>query len=128
MSHLVPQNSAGLIGSPPLKPATPPVLATCSSSLGTFRPLSLAMAPVWSCTATTSAPASANSLPAVPPTLPKPCTATRAPSMLRPICAAASQAMVNTPRPVASRRPSEPPTSTGLPVTTPVAVSPMFIE
>ena len=31
-------------------------------------------------------------------------------------------------RPVASRRPSEPPRSMGLPVTTPVAVEPVFME
>jgi hypothetical protein len=79
MSHSQAQKSAALVmASPPLKPATPPVLATCSSSLGTARPLSLATPPVWSCTATTSAPASANSLPAMPPTLPKPCGHARA--------------------------------------------------
>ena len=44
--------------------------------------------------------------------------------MSRPMCLAASTPTVNTPRPVASRRPSEPPRSTGLPVTTPVAVEP----
>ncbi len=86
------------------------------------------MVPVWSCTATTLAPASANSLAAVPPTLPKPCTATRAPSSTSPVRRAASTPTVNTPRPVASTRPSEPPSSTGLPVTTPVAVAPVFME
>jgi hypothetical protein len=67
-------------------------------------------------------------LAAVPPTLPKPCTATRAPSIGRPVSLAASTPTVNTPRPVASTRPSEPPRSTGLPVTTPVAVAPTFME
>ena len=33
-----------------------------------------------------------------------------------------------TPRPVASRRPADPPSSIGLPVTTPVAVAPSFME
>jgi len=45
-----------------------------------------------------------------------------------PVSLAASTPTVNTPRPVASTRPSEPPRSTGLPVTTPVAVEPVFIE
>ncbi len=41
---------------------------------------------------------------------------------------AASTPTVKTPRPVASRRPSEPPRSTGLPVTTAVAVAPSCME
>ena len=45
-----------------------------------------------------------------------------------PCRAAASCPTVKTPRPVASRCPSEPPRSIGLPVTTPVAFSPTFIE
>ena len=56
------------------------------------------------------------------PTLPKPCTATRAPSRSRPMRRAASRPVTKTPRPVALTRPSEPPRCIGLPVTTPVAV------
>jgi hypothetical protein len=41
---------------------------------------------------------------------------------------AASRAAMNTPRPVASWRPRLPPSAIGLPVTTPVAVPPRFIE
>ncbi|MNV68623.1 hypothetical protein D3C71_1614890 [compost metagenome] len=111
----------------PGKPATPPVLATCACSAAASMPPSFTIVPVWSCTATSLAPTSQNSLAAVPPTLPKPCTAMRAPSIFRPVWCAASRPTVNTPRPVASRRPSEPPRSTGLPVTTPVAVSPVFM-
>ena len=45
-----------------------------------------------------------------------------------PMRRAASRPVTNTPRPVALTRPSEPPRSIGLPVTTPVAVEPVFIE
>ena len=41
---------------------------------------------------------------------------------------AASQPTTNTPRPVASTRPRLPPSAIGLPVTTPVAVEPSFME
>ena len=58
------------------------------------------------------------------PTLPKPCTATVAPLMSKPRCLAASRVTIITPRPVASRRPSDPPISIGLPVTTAVDVWP----
>ena len=91
-------------------------------------PLSFWMVPVWSCTATTIAPLAANILAATEPTLPKPCTATRAPSMLMLRRRIASRPTTNTPRPVAATRPSEPPSGIGLPVTTPVAVAPTFIE
>src|SRR6218665_1514288 len=67
------------------------------------------MVPVWSCTSTTRAPACANSLPAVPPTLPRPCTATRAPSIGKPMRLAASTPTGNTPRPLASTPPTNRP-------------------
>jgi hypothetical protein len=41
---------------------------------------------------------------------------------------AASRPVTNTPRPVAFTRPRLPPRWMGLPVTTPVAVAPTFIE
>ncbi|MFM2053630.1 MAG: hypothetical protein RL456_1667 [Pseudomonadota bacterium] len=91
-------------------------------------PSGLAMVPVWSCTATIFAPAPTNISAAAEPTLPKPCTATRAPSRFSPRRRAASRPVTNTPRPVALTRPSEPPRWMGLPVTTPLAVAPTFIE
>ena len=73
-------------------------------------------------TATTRAPSSSASLAVTRPTSPKPWTATRAPSTGIPRCRQTSTMQVTTPRPVASVRPSEPPISTGLPVTTPGTV------
>ena len=61
ISQSTPQNSSAFITSAPAKPPTPPRVFTCASSAGTSRPLLLKMVPVWSCTATTLAPASANS-------------------------------------------------------------------
>ncbi len=60
----------------------------------------------------------------IEPTLPNPCTATVAVLMSKPRCLADSRAEIITPRPVASRRPSDPPSSSGLPVTTAVDVWP----
>jgi hypothetical protein len=60
----------------------------------------------------------------IEPTLPNPCTATVVPLMSKPRCFALSRVEIMTPRPVASRRPSEPPISSGLPVTTAVDVWP----
>ncbi len=105
-----------------------PLCEAYSIIAGTSRPAGSNSVVRWSCTATTLAPASWNSLAATAPTLPKPCTATRAPLISRPILRAASEPTTNTPRPVASWRPSEPPSEIGLPVTTPVAVLPEFIE
>ena len=51
-----------------------------------------------------------------------------APASLRPMRLAASTPVTYTPRPVAFTRPSEPPRWIGLPVTTPVAVAPTFME
>ena len=65
---------------------------------------------------------------ATEPTLPNPCTATRAPLRDLPIRASASRVTIIQPRPVASRRPSEPPISTGLPVTTAVTVWRLCME
>ena len=44
--------------------------------------------------------------------------------MSKPTCFADSRATIITPRPVASRRPADPPISSGLPVTTAVSVWP----
>ena len=47
---------------------------------------------------------------------------------MRPICAPASAAASTTPRPVADSRPSDPPNSIGLPVTTPGTMWPTLAE
>jgi hypothetical protein len=60
--------------------------------------------------------------------LPKPCTATVAPRWSTPASRRALKAAYMTPRLVAPPRPSEPPTDTGLPVTTPVTCSPCARE
>ena len=91
-------------------------------------PLSLWTPPFQSVTATMRAPWRARRSADTDPTLPNPCTATRAPFRLMPTCLAASRVAIITPRPVASRRPSDPPISTGLPVTTDVVVWPTCIE
>ncbi len=62
------------------------------------------------------------------PTLPKPCTTTFVPCSFMPSFFSASRVTIMHPRPVASRRPSDPPISTGLPVTTAVTVCRLCIE
>ena len=90
-------------------------------------PAVLTTVPLTSWIATIFAPASKKILAAALPTLPKPCTAIRAPSSFTPTFRMAASPVTNTPRPVASARPSDPPSATGLPVTTPVAVLPVFM-
>ena len=85
-------------------------------------PFSLKTPPFQSVTATILAPSFAIRSAETEPTLPKPWTATLAPSMLIPRCLADSRVVIMTPRPVASRVEQRPPISTGLPVTTAVAV------
>ncbi len=92
------------------------------------RPLSFWTPPFQSVTPMIFAPSRAISSAPMEPTLPKPCTATLEPFSEKPRCLAASRATIIAPRPVASRRPSEPPISTGLPVTTDVDVWPTCIE
>ena len=65
---------------------------------------------------------------ATEPTLPKPWTTTRVPSIGIRKRLSASRVTSIQPRPVASRRPSEPPISTGLPVTTAVTVWRLCME
>ncbi len=65
---------------------------------------------------------------ATDPTLPNPCTATRVPSIGIRRRLSASRVTSIQPRPVASRRPSDPPISTGLPVTTAVTVWRLCME
>jgi hypothetical protein len=65
---------------------------------------------------------------ATDPTFPKPWTTTRVPSTGMRRRFSASRVTSIQPRPVASRRPSEPPISTGLPVTTAVTVWRLCME
>ncbi len=63
------------------------------------------------------------------PTLPKPWTATLAPAMSRPMPArGVTRSCRRTPWPVASERPTDPPSESGLPVTTPGTEYPLCIE
>ena len=73
-------------------------------------------------TASTRAPASWHIRAATDPTLPNPWTTTRLPESVKPRRGAASRAISMSPRPVASTRPREPPSESGLPVTTDVTV------
>ena len=83
------------------------------------RPRSLTIPPSTSLTAITVAPASAVSNRArCPPTFPNPWITTRLPLSGIPKSRPYSIMTYMTPRPVASSRPSEPPSDTGLPVTT----------
>ena len=65
------------------------------------------------------APWSARMSARLEPTLPKPWTATLRPSIDRSCFRNASRTQNAAPRAVASTRPTEPPTSSGFPVTTP---------
>ena len=82
-------------------------------------PAGLQIAPLTSETATTFAPARCSSLAELAPTLPKPWMATVLSGSSRPRRFNVSRVMNRSPRPVASTRPPEPPSATGLPVTTP---------
>ena len=86
------------------------------------------MPPDLSLTATTVSPSCSISCAAIEPTLPNPCTATRVPATGISSRLSASRVTSMQPRPVASRRPSEPPISTGLPVTTAVTVWRLCME
>ncbi len=90
----------GCIGAAPAKPFRPPFAAVCASAAGMSMPASFTRMAVWSAIAITRAPASWNMRAPMPPTLPKPCTTTRAPSIGRRRWRAASRAAMKTPRPV----------------------------
>jgi hypothetical protein len=62
------------------------------------------------------------------PTFPNPWITAVAPCASIPRVSIARLARNATPRPVASRRPTDPPNSTGLPVTTPATELPMWVE
>src|SRR2546423_4794847 len=78
--------------------------------------------------ATILQPSRASNCAATEPTLPKPWIDTVVPFTGMPRCCSASFVTIMQPRPVASRRPSEPPSSTGFPVTTAVVGCPTRIE
>ncbi len=86
------------------------------------------MPPLVSETAITVAPAAAANCANREPTFPKPWIATLSPAIARPRRVRVSSSAKKTPRPVASSRPSEPPTASGLPVTTLSTECPWFIE
>ncbi|MNH27560.1 hypothetical protein D3C79_876770 [compost metagenome] len=112
----------------PGKPAICLFLACHSVNAFRSMPSGLDRVAEWSWITTTRAPMPTNRRAASLPTLPKPCTATLAPSSCTPKRLATSQPVTNTPRPVAFSRPREPPRWIGLPVTTPVMVVPWFME
>ena len=124
MSTSSPNTLDGSIGSAPGNPATVLCCSVHAIRAVMSSPLALYTPPFQSVTATMVAPIFWSRSADTDPTLPKPWTATVAPLMGKPRCAAASRAVIMTPRPVASRRPSDPPISTGLPVTTAVHVEP----
>ncbi len=95
---------------------------------GMSMPVSLAMAPYASLIATTFTPSRRAESAKYEATLPKPWMATRWPSSFSPRASAAASSVNVTPRPVASRRPSEPPSETGFPVTQPGTVWPACME
>ena len=110
-------SSASLIARVPGKPATDPVRFLCSTRSRTGIGRSLQMAPPVSDAARSAKPSAAISRAAMLPALPNPSTATVAWRGSSPRCAQARRATTATPRPVASLRPSLPPTESGLPVT-----------
>ena len=97
-------------------------------SAGISRPFGLKTPPEASETPTIRHPSSFRNWAVAPPTLPKPWTATVHWSGRRFRCCSASRITIMAPRPVAVRRPSLPPMSIGLPVTTPGAENPTFME
>ena len=99
----------------PSWPTTPARARRTSSPAS--RPAGFQTPPSASLTATIRQPRRARAAAAWLPTLPKPWIATRAPRSGIPIAPAASRATTATPSPVASTRPTVPPSSTGLPVT-----------
>ena len=90
-----------------------------STRASTSRPSPWKIPPPESLTPTTRIPSRTRRRAAQIPTFPKPWTATAAPSGSSPASSSARTATWATPAPVADRRPSEPPSSTGFPVTTP---------
>ena len=100
----------------------------CAIAAATSIPFGLCRPVVESETAITVAPSSARNFARKLPTLPKPCTATVRFCSCSSFFRTASWMQYSEPRAVASSRPSEPPTLSGLPVTTPSTEWPLFIE
>ena len=109
-SHGISHSSSFVIARPSFHSETGCFCAACASRPGMSRPFSFTMPPFTSLTAITLAPASVSSSRArLPPTLPKPWMTTRLPLRGMPKSRAYSAITYITPRPVASSRPSEPP-------------------
>ena len=84
--------------------------------------------PCTSLTAMTFMPMCSQAIAPQYPTFPKPWMATVAPCGSIPLTRSASRAAIATPSPVADVRPSEPPRTIGLPVTTPGTENPALTE
>src|ERR1039458_9196820 len=128
ISHSVVSNSAGSDASAPGKPCTVPFFWRNSTRAFKSIPALLYRPPPTSAMPTTLYPPWCISWAAFEPTLPKPCTITRLLSRDRPSFLMASSHTPSTPRPVASRRPREPPMLMGFPVTHAVTVCRMCME
>src|SRR2546430_1789791 len=124
ISQSTSSTSFGAISFAPFKPISAPVSSLCFSAAATSKPFSLKTPLFESHAATTFAPSSATSRVIIDPALPNPCTATRAPFRSTPFTLQASRSAYNAPRAVASCRPCDPPSESGLPVTTPSSVCP----
>ncbi len=120
-------NSCGSSSSPPPNWLRGSPFATCAARASIFSPFLLRTAPVLSPTARTFTPRFTNSWQVTDPTLPKPCTTAVAVSGRIFSSSRAAMAVITTPRPVASRRPTIPPISTGLPVTISGQAYPTFM-
>jgi hypothetical protein len=116
------------IASPPRNPSSDLCCFTWAIAASTSMPAALCRPPERSLIATIRHPSRRRRCAATEPTLPNPWTPTVVPAIGRPRCLSASRVMSMHPRPVASRRPSEPPISTGFPVTTAVTVWRTCIE
>ncbi len=118
MSTGVPKNSVTETWRAWAYPATPPVAATWVASSSASIPSGFAMEPVWSLTARSLAPPFCMMRAAWEPTFPYPCTMNVEPLMSKPRCFAHTSRQYTRPCPVALSRPTLPPFSTLLPVTT----------
>ena len=107
-----------MIESTPGAPTMDPVSAECPSRTSTSRPSAQCTAPPTSEAATTRYPRALASRAAHVPTLPNPWMATVVALRSIPAAVTAWSRQMMHPVPVASVRPGDPPSSTGLPVTT----------
>src|SRR5581483_10583569 len=105
-----------------------PCSTACAWRAATSSPCSSWIPPETSEIAVTSAPRSASSSAATPPTLPKPWTTQRSPDRSQPSRSQARSITITTPAPVASARKTDPPIAIGFPVTISGTAWPTCIE